>query len=340
MAGLPNLGSKKKTTSTITDEVDKRLELNLVDIFPDPDQPRDEFDEDELHELAEDIRIRGVKSPISVKKHPTKKNKYMINHGERRVRASELANKLTVPAFLDDTHNYLDQISENTHRSDLTPMQISFAIKKLLSKKVKKKDIAQVVNIDQSDIAHYLALLNLSDIIESVYRDKRCRSARSLHNLQDAYDDHPAEVEEWCNSDVLIGRSSIEALKLKLENNDTENESSEDTKHDEKMCHDTENEPSEDTNHDEKMCHDTENDQEPLDNSEAGLSSWPKGSAVADPQRMTKPLLIVEYDERFAAIILNKKPTAEGFVYIQYQDNGAEEEVNAANCVINRLYEP
>ena len=322
MAGLPNLGSKKKTTSTITDEVDKRLELNLVDIFPDPDQPRDEFDEDELHELAEDIRIRGVKSPISVKKHPTKKNKYMINHGERRVRASELANKLTVPAFLDDTHNYLDQISENTHRSDLTPMQISFAIKKLLSKKVKKKDIAQVVNIDQSDIAHYLALLNLSDIIESVYRDKRCRSARSLHNLQDAYDDHPAEVEEWCNSDVLIGRSSIEALKLKLENNDTENESSEDTKHDE------------------KMCHDTENDQEPLDNSEAGLSSWPKGSAVADPQRMTKPLLIVEYDERFAAIILNKKPTAEGFVYIQYQDNGAEEEVNAANCVINRLYEP
>ena len=77
------------------------LDINLID--EDPNQPRKTFDN--ITELSESIKERGVKSPISV--HPIDNGRYMINHGARRYRASKLAGKTTIPAFIDDDYNLL-----------------------------------------------------------------------------------------------------------------------------------------------------------------------------------------------------------------------------------------
>jgi ParB family transcriptional regulator, chromosome partitioning protein len=373
--GLPDLGSKKKVPKAITHEDSQPLELKLGNISADPDQPRSEFDEKKLNKLANNIKRRGVRTPISVAPHPKSKDKYIINHGERRFRACKLAGLMSIPAFIDKTHIDYDQISENIHREDLTPMELAIFINKKIKAKVSKKDIAENLDEDASTITHHLSLIDAPDCIDKIYRSGRCVSPRTIYELRAVYNKFPDEITHWCETDTEITRKTVKEIKDQLNNPGSEgighDQESQKDLTDEKIGHDQKSQQdstdkkighdqeSQQDSTDEKIGHDQESqkdstdekighDQEctddyessPLDNSEACLSSWPKGSAVADPQRMTKPLLIVEYDKRFAAIILNKKPTAEGFVYIQYQDNGAEEEVDAANCVINRLYEP
>lgn len=69
------------------------------------------------------------------------------------------------------------------------------------------------------------------------------------------------------------------------------------------------------------------------------LTSWPKGRAVSDPDRMSKPLLLVEFDGRSAAVLLNRRPTTAGLIHIGFEDGGGDQEVEAGACKINLLAE-
>ncbi|WP_419604727.1 ParB/RepB/Spo0J family partition protein, partial [Thiolapillus sp.] len=101
------------------------LELPIDLIDEDPNQPRHEdspgFSKQSLGELAETIRERKAKSPISVRPHPEVDGRYMINHGTRRYRASIIADKTTIPAYIDPDYTEADQVIENLQRNDLTP---------------------------------------------------------------------------------------------------------------------------------------------------------------------------------------------------------------------------
>src|SRR5574344_889709 len=115
---LNNLGelmapnSNKKMASVI--------DISLID--EDLCQPRAAsnpgFSEESLNELAETIKVRGVKSPISVRED--KNGRFIINHGARRFRASKLAGKIFIPAFIDNDYTKLDQVIENLQRNNLT----------------------------------------------------------------------------------------------------------------------------------------------------------------------------------------------------------------------------
>ena len=107
------------------------LELALSEIVEDPNQPRVEFDQETLAELAESIKLRGVKTPISVRPHDG--GGYIINHGARRFRASGLAGKTTIPAWIDSDYTDEDQIIENIHRDALRPREIAEFIGRKLS---------------------------------------------------------------------------------------------------------------------------------------------------------------------------------------------------------------
>ena len=76
----------------------KPLELPLADVMEDPSQPRVEFPELEMKKIAESIKQRGVKTPISVHIHPNEKGKYIINHGATRSRGPIMAGKEPIPA--------------------------------------------------------------------------------------------------------------------------------------------------------------------------------------------------------------------------------------------------
>ena len=84
-----------------------RIPLDAID--EDPEQPRQEFDEQSLTELAETIRERGVRQPVSVRTHPTQPGRWMLNFGARRLRACKRVGLSEIPAFVDQTANSVDQ---------------------------------------------------------------------------------------------------------------------------------------------------------------------------------------------------------------------------------------
>ncbi len=103
------------------------LDMGLID--EDPHQPRTEdnpgFSDESLDELAASIRLRGVKTPISVRDNPDAPGRYLINHGARRFRGSKRADKATIPGFIDNDYNEADQVVENLQRNELTAREIA-----------------------------------------------------------------------------------------------------------------------------------------------------------------------------------------------------------------------
>lgn len=117
------------------------IELSLDLIDEDPYQPWKSFDEASLKELSASIAERGVKSPISV--HIGENGRYIINHGARLYRASKLAGKTTIPAFIDEDYNLIDQVIENIQRDELTVREIIDVIATLMKNGMKISDLAE-----------------------------------------------------------------------------------------------------------------------------------------------------------------------------------------------------
>lgn len=118
------------------------LALPLDRIDEDPLQPRSAanpgFAAHSLTELAASICLRGIKTPISVRRHPDRPGRYIINHGARRYRAARLAQLATIPGFIDDDYSETDQVVENLQRNELTAREIANYIGRELSKGLKR----------------------------------------------------------------------------------------------------------------------------------------------------------------------------------------------------------
>lgn len=146
--------------------------IDLLDIDPNREQPRKNFDETALRELADSIKLHGVIQPIVVT--PVGK-RFMIIAGERRFRASTLAGKTTIPAIIEHyTPQQIKEISliENLQREDLNPIEAARAIKVLMSEFNMTQEVAaDRIGKSRSAIANTLRLLTLDvgviDLIES-----------------------------------------------------------------------------------------------------------------------------------------------------------------------------
>jgi len=97
------------------------LQLPVDDIDEDLEQPRQEFDQESLVELAATIAGRGVRQPVSVRRHPGHPGRWILNFGARRLRAARLAGECTIAAFEDATADSYDQVIENEQREGLKP---------------------------------------------------------------------------------------------------------------------------------------------------------------------------------------------------------------------------
>lgn len=277
------------------------LEVDLTLIEEDPKQPRNDFNKDSLNELAESIKQSGVKQPVSLRKHPEKQGMYMLNFGARRYRASLLAGIKTIPAFIDETSNDFDQVIENEQRENLTPMEMALFIKKKLDEGVTQKEIAERLGKQKTAITFYTALINPPAFIEEIYRSGKSTSPATLYELKKLHEKHPEKTEKWINDTTEITRSSVSDLGKALKQTD---------------------EP--------KIK--TEKIETKLNTGDA--SSWADKDSSA---LLKKPLLIVEFNGRAAAAMLNKKPSSPGLIYIKYEDDGSEEEVYASQLSINML---
>ena len=217
---LDNLSSFLEAPTTENTAGPLELKLGLLD--EDPNQPRSEFDPISLKELADTIRLRGVKTPISVHQNPNKKGRFIINHGARRYRASKLAGKKTIPVYIDNDYTQADQVIENIQRDNLSAREIADYIGRELSKGTRKADIATLIGKSKAFITQHATLLDLPPIIAKLFNAERVRDVTVINELVKAYKSHPDEIAIWLeNEKQEITRSTIKVMReclLELKN--------------------------------------------------------------------------------------------------------------------------
>lgn len=158
-------------------KVSKLVELPLDEIVRDEDQPRKQFSQESLQELADSIREHGVLQPLVVTK---KGDKYQIVAGERRWRASRLAGLKTVPVIVRtlDAQNKLElSIIENAQREDLNPIELATAYAKLKAQfNLSNEEIGKRVGKSAASVINTMRLLKLPD---------EAKRAMQEHNLME-----------------------------------------------------------------------------------------------------------------------------------------------------------
>lgn len=178
--------SRKKSSETA--DTDGRIYVSTALIDASGDQPRTEFDEEKLEELAESIKNYGVLQPLLV----TKKNeRYEIIAGERRFRAAKMAGLTKVPVVLGDYSRQQSmeiQLIENIQRADLNPIEEAKAYQKLIKEfGLRQEDLAQRVSKNRATITNSMRLLKLDDEVQEMLASGEISSghARALLAIKD-----------------------------------------------------------------------------------------------------------------------------------------------------------
>ena len=205
------------------------VKLDIDDIEMSPFQPRTNFNEETLRELASSIRELGVIQPITVRKLAF--NKYQLVSGERRFRASKLIGKQTIPAYIriaNDQESLEMALVENIQRQDLDAIEIALSYQRLIDEiQLTQEQMSERVGKRRSTIANYLRLLKLDPIIQTGMRDGfiSMGHGRAIVNINNQIDQ--LEVYEKIISSKLTVRAT-EALVKNL-NNPSEIKSSSET---------------------------------------------------------------------------------------------------------------
>lgn len=150
-------------------------EIEIAKIFANPNQPRRDFNEEALRELADSIKELGVIQPITLRK--MEDETYQIIAGERRFRASQLAGKETIPAYIlkaDDEDTMEMALIENIQREDLNPLEIALAYQQLIEQhNLSQEQLSKRVGKGRATIANFLRLLKLPGTIQVALKEKR-----------------------------------------------------------------------------------------------------------------------------------------------------------------------
>lgn len=221
-------GRKKKETETVKEVIkevvkevqvpmDMKLKVNEIEI--NKNQPRKQFNEESLDELAESIKLHGVIEPLVVTKRD---NYYLLVSGERRWRASMKAGIKEVPVVIKD---YTDQevleigLIENIQRENLNPIEEAQAYRQLIEEfKLKQDDVAQRVSKSRSTITNIMRLLKLSDDVQKMVIEEKLSNGHARALL--AIENHDIQYETACKivNENLSVRETEKLVKNVLSN--------------------------------------------------------------------------------------------------------------------------
>jgi ParB family transcriptional regulator, chromosome partitioning protein len=187
------------------------LPLHLID--EDPNNPRTEFGESDIAELADDIRERGLLEPIVV--HPADAaGRYRIHFGAMRCRAARRAGLESIPAvFRDAATDPYAQVAENQKRHGLTPLDLAKFIRSRVDAGESNATIAKRLAMDLTTVAHHLALLDLSPELDAALKAGRCTSPKTLYELTRLQQTQPDEARALLTGDGEITRAVVAAAR-------------------------------------------------------------------------------------------------------------------------------
>ncbi len=202
--------------------------VEISQIEANPFQPRTEFEQKALDELAESIKVHGLIQPITVRKMGY--DKFQIISGERRTRASILAGLERIPAYIriaNDQEMLEMALIENIQRENLNPIEVSLSYKRLLEEcNLKQEELGERVGKDRSTVSNYLRLLRLPEPIIVALRTNKISMghAKAIMGVEDLEDQ--LALYKRIELDGLSVRGTEEIVKLsKQEKNAVSGES-------------------------------------------------------------------------------------------------------------------
>ena len=194
-------------------------EIDIEKITPNPDQPRKTFDEIALQDLANSIKEHGVIQPITIREVGV--DSYQIISGERRFRASQLAGKTKIPAYIrkaDDQQLLVMGLVENLQREDLDPIEIAQSYQRLIEEgNLTQEELGEKVGKNHATIANSLRLLKLPPEIQTglINGDISEGHAKALLSLTD--ENLQKEIYSEIIDKGLSVRATEELVKRKKE---------------------------------------------------------------------------------------------------------------------------
>lgn len=298
----------------------------------------EEEDPDEFKAFVEDVRMHGILQPLICQRMPDGKLK--IRFGHWRYRAGvELGYPELPYNVTEDPRQFTTyaQFSENSRRRPMTPLETALFIEARLAEGEKKKDIAQKMSIDASAITHFLALANdPPKFIIELYTSRRCRTPVYLYELRKLHAKNAEIVERRCAEADEIDRRLLTAIANEIEpkniapaagptdirdvlDNPSAGGGSEGGGH-------AAGDAGEGSGQADQAGGEggPEVQHLPAHNPEIEGGSDAKPS---DPNKLKKPLLLGTYQGREVMIVLNKRPTTAGLVFVKYEDGSGEDEV-------------
>lgn len=165
------------------------VELTLDQIEVNPFQPRTNFNQEAIEDLAKSIQALGVIQPITVRK--TESGTFQLVSGERRLRAAKSVGLSTIPSFVrtaDDQESLEMALVENIQREDLDPIEVALSYQRLINEiELTQEELSERVGKKRSTITNYLRLLRLDPIIQTGMRDAfiSMGHGRALISLED-----------------------------------------------------------------------------------------------------------------------------------------------------------
>ncbi|MEI6866624.1 ParB/RepB/Spo0J family partition protein [Flavicella sp.] len=213
LSALLNDNSSTKTNDAYSVGNIVELDLNIIEV--NPFQPRSNFNEVALTELANSIKELGVIQPITVRKLDD--NTFQLVSGERRFRASKLIGNKTVPAYIrtaNDQEMLEMALVENIQRKNLDPIEIALSYERLVEEiNLTQEELSTRVGKKRSTVTNYLRLLKLDPIIQTGMRDGflSMGHGRALININ--HIDHQLVIYERILKEKLSVRQTEDLVK-------------------------------------------------------------------------------------------------------------------------------
>ncbi|WJT10903.1 ParB/RepB/Spo0J family partition protein [Vibrio harveyi] len=344
-------GSSKKQesqTSEVTVEAGSISYAPLENFHEDPDNARKEFNLDKLQELVDSMEQinpttgerRGILEPLSCKRHPDIPDHLIILGGNRRFRAAGMAGLDKAPFIIKDELDDFDKFVLNDQRENLSPLEVAMFIKNRLDAKHKAGEIAKALGRPASYVSDHKIFFDMADSIRDLYDSNLCRSMQALALLHRAYKKNANEIDAYClqaaedKQELTTSqvRKFLESLKAPTKNESPKPQSPEKeqpgaTNDEEQLSFDGVN-TSESSAEDEAEQSFNDNFEFQQDTDTTNLDSQADALlAQSDTDKIKKAIIQVQYDERAARLITNRR-AAYGLAWIKYDDDGYEIEVD------------
>jgi ParB family transcriptional regulator, chromosome partitioning protein len=228
---LQSIDADLKTTSgelksSVVEAVTNMLRIPLEQIETNPRQPRHDFDEQALQELAQSIRLHDIIQPVTVSKLPT--GMFRLISGERRYRAAKIAGLRDIPAYIrqaDDQQLLELALLENLQREDLNAMEIALSYKRMMEElNFTQEQVAERMGKERSTVANYIRLLKLPPDIQVAVRSNQLSMghARALINV-DTVDKQLYLFSEIKNKGLSVRQTEELVRQLYKENSAVKN---------------------------------------------------------------------------------------------------------------------